>query len=1420
MKIVLERGNLMKKFLNIFLVFAMIFSMIFQYSGRASAAEYPNNVITGANITDLSNQPITGNNIGAWRPFRVNATYSLPNNAVHNGDKTILTLPVGFAPAAPFTFDVKAGDEVVAKGKLIDGSPVKLELTYTNYVDTHSGVSGTFFFNLQINSHTQPNTGNIPVTLTAQDGHVTDAGTVPFNPKKVKPQHLLKGGWMDSNDKSIGHYKISVNQENKAMVGATLVDELLTPGVKYNKSSFKVFEVKWVSNPTQTDIIFTDKVDVTAEFQNKMNIGDTSFSIAIGSRPAGKGLLITYDTKIPYEPIVGEEFKNKAELDDNGKRDTVNISYKILGAGGSSVGYVYKIKVNKTNENGGPLAGAKFSVVRDRSGIEAGIITTGADGKGELGNLVKDKYKLVEKEAPQGYKKLTEEEATIVEESDFSETDRTASKTIANVPETVDVTVTKAWVGPAKDSATVELKKEGQNNVIQTYVLKPGENWTHKFENLPKYESNGTLIKYTVKEKNIPQGYTSVVTGSVEKGFTITNTNNEKVNVSVTKAWVGPKKASAKVVLKKDGDSAVIEEKVLNEAGSWTATFAPQPKYEADGTEIKYTVEEKDLPSGYTATVTGAMASGFTITNTNTEKVDVSVTKVWVGPAKTSAKVVLKKVGDSAVIEEKELTPGGGWTATFAPQPKYEADGTEIKYTVEEKDVPQGYTAALSGTMINGFTITNTNNEKINVSVTKAWVGPKKASAKVVLKKVGDSAVIEEKVLNEAGSWRATFTPQPKYEANGTEIKYTVEEKDVPQGYTAAVTGTVEDGFKITNTNIEKTEVNVEKKWIGDTGNSVVAQVKKVGSETVLAEHELKASEQWKHTFTGLDKYATDGSLINYRVVEKTVPTGYEVSYDKDQTGKFIIKNTQKKINVKVEKKWENVTGNNPTIKLQLLKNGQAEGAPVEITNGTTNYTWSGLKQTDAQGQEYTYTVKEVDENSNYIQLEGNQYKVTYGGDHKTGLTVINKKLKPWTPLVPATRDIKVVKNWKDKAGNNITAPVDKVEVELYKDGVATGKKLELKKADGWKATFEKLPVSATSTGPVHKYTVKEVGETANTISFNGTTYNVIYKGDMKDGLTVVNEKKPSSPGGGTGGITPPNPGVIGGGDRIETAIKISRRFYDKAKTVIVVRHDLFPDSMTASVLAKLKDAPILLNPTDKLDARVGAEIKRLGAEEVIIVGGPDSVSERVREELKVYDKDKNVERVAGVDRYGTSEMVARRVTGITGKKYTGVVASGQVFPDALSVGTFASREVYPILLVKKDTVPYQIERAIKDLDISKTYIAGGTSTISKSTEAKLPRVLERMAGKDRYETSVAIAKSKFEDSKEAFIASGEEFADALVISPISGKYNKPTLLASRNKNTNAVVKKYIQDVGLTSITGIGGEKYLPYSVLLNLVGK
>ncbi|WP_083799400.1 Cna B-type domain-containing protein [Peptostreptococcus stomatis] len=42
--------------------------------------------------------------------------------------------------------------------------------------------------------------------------------------------------------------------------------------------------------------------------------------------------------------------------------------------------------------------------------------------------------------------------------------------------------------------------------------------------------------------------------------------------------------------------------------------------------------------------------------------------------------------------------------------------------------------------------------------------------------------------------------------------------------------------------------------------------------------------------------------------------------------------------------------------------------------------------------------------------------------------------------MIPPTRDLKVTKVWKDKDNNYLVGPVEKIEVELYKDGVATGK--------------------------------------------------------------------------------------------------------------------------------------------------------------------------------------------------------------------------------------------------------------------------------------------------------------------------------------------------------------------------------------------
>lgn len=311
----------------------------------------------------------------------------------------------------------------------------------------------------------------------------------------------------------------------------------------------------------------------------------------------------------------------------------------------------------------------------------------------------------------------------------------------------------------------------------------------------------------------------------------------------------------------------------------------------------------------------------------------------------------------------------------------------------------------------------------------------------------------------------------------------------------------------------------------------------------------------------------------------------------------------------------------------------------------------------------------------------------------------------------------------------------------------------------------------------------------------------------------IYTNNKPSGGGGGTSPDTPPTPDPrIPGDDRVDTAINISKSEYPSADTVIVVRKDLFPDSMTATVLSKQLNAPILLTGSNKLDERVKAEIKRLGAKDVIIVGGVNSVSAGVQNELKAFDKD-TVERIAGIDRYGTSVAVANRVVGISGLTHKAVIASGEVFPDALAVSPFAAKNAYPILLVKKNLVPTEVNNAFAKLSIKETYLVGGEDTISKSTEGKLPKVLERMAGKNRYETSVQIAKAKFPQSERAYMASGEVFADALVIGPVGAKYNAPILLTP-SKNASKPVADYIKASKISKLIAVGGERYVPAKVM------
>ena len=442
--------------------------------------------------------------------------------------------------------------------------------------------------------------------------------------------------------------------------------------------------------------------------------------------------------------------------------------------------------------------------------------------------------------------------------------------------ETINIPVTKTWVGTAGTSATIKLLADGAEK--ETVTLTAADNWTHTFSNLPKFDTtDGHEIVYTVDEVDVPN-YTKGISGTAATGFTVTNTITGKVSVPVTKVWVGPQASSAKVTLLADG---VEKDSVtLNAANGWAHTFTNLDKYN-NGTEIVYTVTEEPI-ANYDSVVTGNAANGFTITNTITGKVNIPVTKVWVGPEATSAKVTL--YADGVEKDSVTLNAANNWVHVFANLDKYN-NGTEIVYTLTEEPIAN-YDSAITGDVATGFTVTNTNTEKVAVDVTKNWVGP--ATDSVTIKLLADGAEVESAVITAAENWMHTFSNLPKYAADGHEIVYTVDEYDVPS-YVKAIEGTSSTGFTVTNTITGKVDIPVTKVWVGPATDSVTVNLYADGVKVDTVQ--LTATNQWKHTFANLDKYE-NGREIVYTVDEVLIP-GYKTKITGDAQTGFTITNSK-----------------------------------------------------------------------------------------------------------------------------------------------------------------------------------------------------------------------------------------------------------------------------------------------------------------------------------------------------------------------------------------------------------------------------------------------------------------------------------------------------------------------------------------------
>lgn len=274
----------------------------------------------------------------------------------------------------------------------------------------------------------------------------------------------------------------------------------------------------------------------------------------------------------------------------------------------------------------------------------------------------------------------------------------------------------------------------------------------------------------------------------------------------------------------------------------------------------------------------------------------------------------------------------------------------------------------------------------------------------------------------------------------------------------------------------------------------------------------------------------------------------------------------------------------------------------------------------------------------------------------------------------------------------------------------------------------------------------------------------------------------------------------IYGKDRIDTSIQIAKSYIKTSEFAILANQNNFPDSLSATVLSKKYNAPILLTDAIKADKSLIQEIKRLQTKYFVKIGGEKSISNEVA--IQLLPEKSKVKSYKGADRYATNAEIIKEFNDAD----TCIIASGENFADSLSIGAFATKNGYPIVLVQKDKINDVTKQVLKDSKIKKCYIVGGENSVSKSLEKELPQVIERIAGNDRYETSLKIAGKFYKDAQGAYLASGEVFADSLAINPIAARFDVPLILTPKDKLPQKT-QEYLDNSKIIQVAIIGGEK-------------
>ncbi|WP_300408792.1 cell wall-binding repeat-containing protein [Lagierella sp.] len=280
----------------------------------------------------------------------------------------------------------------------------------------------------------------------------------------------------------------------------------------------------------------------------------------------------------------------------------------------------------------------------------------------------------------------------------------------------------------------------------------------------------------------------------------------------------------------------------------------------------------------------------------------------------------------------------------------------------------------------------------------------------------------------------------------------------------------------------------------------------------------------------------------------------------------------------------------------------------------------------------------------------------------------------------------------------------------------------------------------------------------------------------------------------------------IYGSSRYQTAVNVSKTYYEKSDTVLVASGEGFADALVGGTLSSQIDAPLLLTNSATLTKEVKSEIKRLQAKKIYLLGGKGTVTKAVEDELKTLA---SVTRLFGKNRFETAKAIGKeRLALAKTEDYHTAAVNGFEYPDALAsapfIGQFGNEKTKTTLLLPHEK------------DMKPNYIIGGEGSVDYKGE-----VIKRFKGTDRVKTSLEIANN-YEDylgikPNALIVVNGDDYPDALAAVSAS-KVLKAPIILNRGKHVSEDLSRYLDKNEIEKIVIIGGEGSVPDSVFKELV--